>query len=111
MDKHSTARIKKRPLVGAAAVISETPANAERLAPIVRRPNGYYWVAPDGHQEFGPFESAAQARDDRDRDDDDAPAPGESLLEAEQEIGIADWIDPETGEPAEGQSRPHLDWD
>jgi hypothetical protein len=27
---------------------------------------------------------------------------GESLEDAEAEIGIADWIDPETGEPATG---------
>jgi hypothetical protein len=27
--------------------------------------------------------------------------PGETLLEAEQELGIADWLDPDTGEPAE----------
>jgi len=26
---------------------------------------------------------------------------GESLEDAEAEIGISDWIDPETGEPAE----------
>jgi hypothetical protein len=33
----------------------------------------------------------------------------ESLPEMEREIGMADWIDPETGEPAEGLSPPHLD--
>lgn len=32
----------------------------------------------------------------------------ETLPELEREIGIADWIDPLTGEPAEGQSPPHL---
>ena len=26
---------------------------------------------------------------------------GESLLEAERELGLADWVDPDTGEPAE----------
>jgi hypothetical protein len=29
-------------------------------------------------------------------------------MEAEREIGIADWIDAETGEPAQGQSPPHF---
>jgi hypothetical protein len=38
----------------------------------------------------------------------DAIAPEESLEEAESEIGVNDWIDPETGELAEGQSPPHL---
>lgn len=32
----------------------------------------------------------------------------ETLPELEREIGMADWIDPLTGEPAEGQSPPHL---
>lgn len=35
----------------------------------------------------------------------------ESLPEMEREIGMSDWIDPETGEPAEGLSPPHLDAD
>lgn len=38
----------------------------------------------------------------------DAMAPAESLEEAESELGINDWIDPDTGEPAEGQSPPRL---
>jgi hypothetical protein len=35
----------------------------------------------------------------------------ETLPEMEREIGMADWIDLETGEPAEGLSPPHLDAD
>jgi hypothetical protein len=41
----------------------------------------------------------------------DEPEPGETLDEAESEIGINDWIDPDTGEPAEGQSPPHIEED
>jgi hypothetical protein len=37
------------------------------------------------------------------------PDPSDLLPEIEREIGISEWIDPETGAPAEGQSRPHLD--
>jgi len=33
---------------------------------------------------------------------------GEPLEEAESDIGIADWIDPDTGEPAE-DSVPHIE--
>jgi len=33
----------------------------------------------------------------------------EALHEAEAEIGIATWLDPETGEPAQGACPPHLD--
>jgi hypothetical protein len=32
----------------------------------------------------------------------------ETLPELEREIGMADWLDPQTGEPAEGQSPPHI---
>lgn len=80
---------------------------------IVMRPDGYHWLATESRQEFGPFETLEAARA--------AMALGvgvgvgiaetaddESLHEAESDIGIADWIDPQTGAPAEGQSPPHL---
>jgi hypothetical protein len=35
--------------------------------------------------------------------------PGETLAEAESELGLADWIDGETGELAQGQSPTHLE--
>jgi hypothetical protein len=105
------ARKKIRPLVGAAAVIPEAPAAALKTVPIIERPDGFYWVTVDGRQEFGPFATLEDARADRDRGDEEAPVPGETLQEAEHEIGIADWIDPETGAPAEGQSPPHLEID
>jgi hypothetical protein len=90
-----------------AAIPEAAAAEPER---IVQRPDGYHWIAPDGRQEFGPFETLEEARADMlDAVDDNALQPGEALPEAESEIGIADWIDPETGEPAEGQSPPHLD--
>jgi len=69
---------------------------------IMLRPDGYYWQAPDGKQEFGPFESLEMTMADMGAADEQAPEPGETLQEAEDEIGIAGWIDPETGEPAEG---------
>jgi hypothetical protein len=40
--------------------------------------------------------------------DDEALEAGESVEEAEQEIGIADWIDPDTGVPGE-DGVPHID--
>lgn len=77
--------------------------------PITVRPDGYYWQASDSKQDFGPFESMELALADMNAANDQAPEPGETLQEAENEIGMADWIDPETGEPAEGQSRPRLE--
>lgn len=75
---------------------------------IVVRPDGYYWQALDGNQEIGPFENLAEAQADMDSGDTLSWVPGETLSEAESEIGIADWIDPDSGELAEGQSTPHL---
>ncbi len=69
---------------------------------IVRHPDGYYWVAPDGHQEFGPFETVEAALADMNTGSDEAPEPGETLQEAEQELGLSDWVDADTGELAEG---------
>ncbi len=71
---------------------------------LVRHADGYYWVAPDGRQEFGPFASAQEALDDMYTAADDSIEPGETLEEAEQELGLADWVDADTGELAEGTS-------
>jgi hypothetical protein len=76
---------------------------------ILMRPDGYYWLAPDGRQEIGPFDSFAEAMADMDSGDAGGWVPGETLAEAESELGLADWIDPDSGLPAEGQAPPHLD--
>jgi len=92
-------------------VVEEEPAVGDDAGEfIIARPDGYYWRAADGKQEVGPFETFELAQADRDLADDEVQAPGETVQEAEYEIGIADWIDPDTGELAEG-SGPHLDND
>jgi len=102
-------RPKPRRRVGAARVIPEAPtARPEAQAQFVEHPDGWYWVAPDGRQQFGPFTSALQARADFERGFDGAPEEGETLQDAEAELGLADWIDPETGCLAEGPV-PHID--
>ncbi len=93
------------PAAGVALAVEAGPP------PIVERPDGYYRQAPDGHPEFGPFERYELVEADRDAVGVEALAAGESLQEDEHEIGIADWIDPETGEPAEGGSPPNLQED
>ncbi|HEX5639681.1 MAG TPA: hypothetical protein VFX81_07760 [Burkholderiaceae bacterium] len=59
-----------RPTASTANLHPAHPARLrEELAPptddensrVVARPDGYYWVADDGHQEFGPFVSAMDA--------------------------------------------------
>ena len=82
------------------------PSGAEPPA-IVERPDGFYWLAGDTLGEVGPFASYELAQADRDAGSN-APEPGETLQEAEGELGMNEWLDSETGEPAEGQSPPHL---
>ena len=91
--------------------VSEPVADDDALERIIARPDGFHWVSPDGRQEFGPFETLEQAMADMHAPtgDDADGVDAETLQEAERDLGIADWIDPETGAPAEGQSPPHLE--
>lgn len=102
---------RKKPAAGkqTASMKAVPETGAGLVAQIMSRPDGYYWRAPDSKQEFGPFESRELAMADMQATDEEAPEPGETLQEAESELGIADWIDHETGEPAEGQSPPRID--
>ena len=77
------------------------PLLADEASRIVARPDGYYWIADDGRQEFGPMATAVQALAALREGVETTPEPGETVAEAEAEIGIANWIDPDTGEPAE----------
>ena len=70
-------------------------------ARILERPDGFYWQSKSTGEEFGPFASLNAAIDDIASGGDDELETGETLAEAEAEIGIADWIDPDTGVPAE----------
>jgi hypothetical protein len=105
---------KNEPVKPNPAIDAETDLETEveteiDVGSIMWRPDGYYWLTPDGKQEFGPFDTLEMAWADMNADMDEDPSPGETLQEAENEIGIADWIDPETGQPAEGMSPPHID--
>jgi hypothetical protein len=82
-----------------AIAISETPIDRERTR-FIERPDGMYWQFEDGGGEFGPFATLAAAVADMEAFGE-AIGVGESLEEAESEIGIADWIDPDTGQLAE----------
>ena len=81
----------------------------EEPGAILERPEGYYWTSPDGCDQYGPFDSLEAALADRDAMGDDLLDGLEALHEVERDIGINEWIDAETGEPAEGQSPPHLE--
>jgi hypothetical protein len=69
---------------------------------IIERPDGFYWRSEDGRSEYGPFDTLVEAVSDMQSPAEEGSyEPGESLAEAEDEIGISEWIDPDTGEPAE----------
>lgn len=73
------------------------------LGPIIERPDGYYWESKHNGEPRGPFVTRAEAEADRLADGaiDGEFEAGETLQEAESEIGMAEWIDPDTGGPAE----------
>lgn len=94
--------VKPKPTVAAAASELED-------ARIVQHPDGYYWLADEGrNHEVGPFATLEDALADMMSAEASEIEPGESLQEAEAELGIADWIDPETAAPAE-EERPRLE--
>ena len=69
---------------------------------MIERPDGFYWQHTSTNKLYGPFPTLLEATQDMQYQADSNYEEGESLEEAEAEIGIANWIDPETGEPAEG---------
>ena len=76
---------------------------------VIERPDGFYWQDELTDRFFGPFPTLLAAVQDMQSQEaaESDYEEGESLEDAEAEIGISSWIDPETGEPAEGLS-PHL---
>ncbi len=95
-------RKKRTPRLAVASVIDSAPPA------VLERPDGYDWQAPDGDPGGGSVESYELAQSGRDAVGDEAFAPGETLQEAVHEIDTEEWIDAETGGPAEGESPPHL---
>jgi hypothetical protein len=89
------------------AVAPQEPPLAAEAAPlqghVIERPDGFYWEAKKG-ETHGPFATLAEAEADLlaggAAAEEDAEVP-EALQEAESELGINEWIDPDTGGPAE----------
>lgn len=82
-------------------VIPQTPPNYDSTR-IIERPDGFYWQDKETGKEFGPFTTLLEAVADMEAVGAEGEVEvGETIAEAEDEVGIADWIDPETGLPAE----------
>ena len=97
----------KRPHTAAPAA-PPVPLDVE----VVERADGYYWISPDRRREVGPYASAADAAEDGaglvGLDVVDGGEQADGLAQAEDALGIAGWIDPDTGEPSE-EERPRLE--
>jgi hypothetical protein len=88
-------------------VIPETPPDFEARH-VIERPDGFYWEDVGSGESFGPFPTLLDATNDMEYSAEAQPEPGETLREAEDEVGIAEWIDPETAETAE-ESVPRIE--
>jgi hypothetical protein len=77
---------------------------------VIEQRDGFYWQDIFAEKRYGPFPTRFDAvqdmleQDGLSEEEDELLAGADS---AEAEIGIADWIDPDTGEPAE-ESHTHL---
>lgn len=69
---------------------------------VVERPDGYYVQLVAEGREVGPYETLVEAIEDQREAESEDYEPAETLAEAEAEIGVADWIDPDTASLAEG---------
>ena len=89
--------------------VSTRAASPQGAGRILERPDGFYWEN-EARELRGPFVTRAEAEADRLAGGELAGdfEAGESLQEAESEIGMAEWIDPDTGGPAEDHI-PHIE--
>lgn len=76
---------------------------------VIERPDGFYWQESMTGKAYGPFATLLEAQLDMEGQNESGYEEGESLEDAEEEIGISTWIDPDTGEPAEDMSTRHSD--
>jgi hypothetical protein len=86
---------------------SAAPRNTSRAdeaqGRLLERPDGFYWESRETKELRGPFPTRAEAEGDMLAGGAGGGEfeAGETLQEAESEIGMAEWIDPDTGGPAE----------
>ena len=107
-SKKTSSKSKKRVRSAPKDAVAESALAAEPIAApvqghVIERPDGFYWEAKKG-EPHGPFPTLAEAEADMISDgvgDEEVEEAAEGLQEAESELGINEWIDPDTGGPAE----------
>jgi hypothetical protein len=86
---------------------AETAPEDDRIQ-FIERPNGVFWRTASSATEYGPFATLAEATADAEGREDPTFQATDSVAEAEAEAGISEWIDPDTGAPAE-ESGPRIE--
>ena len=88
-----------------------SPAEDALPGRVIERPDGFYWESKGSKELRGPFTTRAEADADLLAEggaDSEFDPEADTLQEAESELGISDWIDPDTGGPAEDHV-PHIE--
>lgn len=75
---------------------------------VIERTDGFYLQDRRIGEEYGPYATFLDAVASMESNVNIELEPCEDLKEAEEELGIADWIDPDTGALAE-ESVPHIE--
>ena len=75
---------------------------------VIERPDGFYWESKEKGEIHGPFATLAEAEAAKLAGGEVEFEAPDTLQEAESELGISDWIDPDTGGPAE-DNIPHIE--
>lgn len=82
-------------------VLKAPAAEAPLQGRVIERPDGFYWEKSKS-ESYGPFATLVEAEAEMLAGGEaDAAEAGDTLQEAESELGISEWIDPDTGGPAE----------
>lgn len=83
--------------------IPTTPAEYDSTR-VIERPDGFYWQSLDGGRDHGPFPTLLEAVLDMQAVDDEHEGDAlEAVREAEDVLGVPEWVDPETGHLADDE--------
>lgn len=101
MQRKAKSAGSKKPRARQTAGKPAAPEAAPLTGHVIERPDGFYWEKAKG-EAHGPYATLAEAEADMLADGAaEELEDTESLQEAESELGISEWIDPDTGGPAE----------
>lgn len=80
--------------------IPPTPSEYDHTR-IIERPDGFFWLDKASGETFGPFATLLEAVQDMEFNADSDFEAEDAIEEIEDELGLAAWVDPDTGELAE----------